>query len=126
LRIARGIQNKVLEAMAMSRPVVATPQAREGIAAVDGRDLFLASDAATLADRVSLLLESGSLNEVAGAARRFVLAHHNWSANMRGLDDLIARLVDRESTVGPAVEPLQPERQTFSPSPISGVSQDRG
>ena len=44
LRIARGIQNKVLEAMAMGIPVVATPQAFEGIEAEPGRDLILGED----------------------------------------------------------------------------------
>ena len=41
LRIARGIQNKVLEGMAMARPVVTTPGALEGINAVHGRDLLV-------------------------------------------------------------------------------------
>ena len=49
LRIARGIQNKVLEAMAMGRPVLATPQAFEGLRAVPGRDLLVGADAAALA-----------------------------------------------------------------------------
>src|SRR5512135_174358 len=46
LRIARGVQNKVLEAMAMGRPVVATAQAAEGIRAEAGRDFILAQSAA--------------------------------------------------------------------------------
>ena len=45
LRIARGIQNKVLEAMAMARPVVASAQAFEGVRAMPGRDLLVADDA---------------------------------------------------------------------------------
>ncbi|WP_432377742.1 TIGR03087 family PEP-CTERM/XrtA system glycosyltransferase [Duganella sp. P38] len=47
MRIARGIQNKVLEAMAMARPVLVSPQALEGIDAVPGRELLLAGDAVT-------------------------------------------------------------------------------
>lgn len=46
LRIARGIQNKVLEAMAMARPVVASPQAFEGVRATAGQDLLVADGAA--------------------------------------------------------------------------------
>src|SRR3546814_19977734 len=42
LQLARGIQNKVLEAMAMARPVIASPHAAGGIDAVDGRDLLVA------------------------------------------------------------------------------------
>ena len=45
LRIARGIQNKVLEAMAMARPVVASPEAFEGVRATAGRDLLVADGA---------------------------------------------------------------------------------
>jgi glycosyltransferase involved in cell wall biosynthesis len=41
LRIARGTQNKVLEAMAMARPVVATPEAFEGLRVVRGQDLLV-------------------------------------------------------------------------------------
>ncbi|RJR29494.1 MAG: TIGR03087 family PEP-CTERM/XrtA system glycosyltransferase [Desulfobacteraceae bacterium] len=43
LRIARGVQNKVLEALAMEKPVVCTPQALEGISATPGRDLMVAA-----------------------------------------------------------------------------------
>ena len=49
MRIARGIQNKVLEAMAMARPVVVTPDALEGIAAQPGTEVLVAADAAAFA-----------------------------------------------------------------------------
>src|SRR5690606_39218218 len=49
LRSARGIQNKLLEGMAMARPVAAPPQAFEGIEAEPGRDLLLADTAAGFA-----------------------------------------------------------------------------
>ena len=51
MRVARGIQNKVLEAMAMGRPVIVTPGALEGIDAVPGRDVILAGDATSFAQR---------------------------------------------------------------------------
>ncbi|MBC7454791.1 MAG: TIGR03087 family PEP-CTERM/XrtA system glycosyltransferase [Massilia sp.] len=56
LRIARGIQNKVLEAMAMATPVVLSPEALEGIDAIPGRDLLLAEDAAAFVATVAALL----------------------------------------------------------------------
>ena len=43
LRIARGVQNKVLEGMAMGRTVIASPDAAEGIDAIEGRELAVAS-----------------------------------------------------------------------------------
>ena len=53
LRIARGVQNKVLEAMAMARPVVASPGAFEGIDAEPGRDLLVADDADAQAEAIA-------------------------------------------------------------------------
>jgi polysaccharide biosynthesis protein PslH len=66
LRLARGIQNKVLEAMAMARPVVASPAAFEGIEAEPGRHLIVADGAAATAEAVRLLLEApGTLGAAA-------------------------------------------------------------
>ena len=45
LRIARGVQNKVLEALAMRVPIVATEEASRGLAVVSGRDLWVANAA---------------------------------------------------------------------------------
>ncbi|MEJ0044869.1 MAG: glycosyltransferase [Rhodospirillales bacterium] len=56
LRIARGIQNKVLEGMAMGRPVVATPAAFEGVRAVAGRDLLVAEGAEAFGRAIDAVL----------------------------------------------------------------------
>ncbi|MGK4422630.1 glycosyltransferase, partial [Klebsiella pneumoniae] len=56
LRIARGVQNKVLEAMAMARPVLLTPEAATGIDARDGIEWAVAGDDAALAQRALALL----------------------------------------------------------------------
>jgi glycosyltransferase involved in cell wall biosynthesis len=53
LRIARGIQNKVLEAMAMARPVVASPAAFEGIEAEPGKHLLVTDGAEAMAEAIS-------------------------------------------------------------------------
>jgi sugar transferase (PEP-CTERM/EpsH1 system associated) len=97
LRVARGIQNKVLEAMAMSRPVVATPQTLEGIQAVDGQHVVVAADSDAFAAAVSRLLRSNQLGEIGSAARAFVLEHHDWSANLRPLDRVIERLLSPDA-----------------------------
>ena len=52
LRVARGTQNKVLEAMAMGRPVVATPEAFEGLRAVPGQDLLVCTDPDEMVQRI--------------------------------------------------------------------------
>ena len=90
LRIARGIQNKVLEAMAMARPVVASPQAAEGIDAVDGRDFLIAADPAAEARTIlSLLADPARGTQLGLAARRRVEDRYRWSATLGGLPNLL-------------------------------------
>ena len=88
LRIARGIQNKVLEAMAMGRPVVASLPAFEGIEATPGRDLLVADDPAGLAAAVAAVL-AGAHPGLPAAARAAMEAGYAWSAVFARLDGLI-------------------------------------
>jgi glycosyltransferase involved in cell wall biosynthesis len=89
LRIARGIQNKVLEGMAMARPVVTTPGALEGINAENGRDLLTGIAAEEIAAAVESVLGERAAPTMGDAARAFVLKNHEWRANLRKLDALI-------------------------------------
>jgi sugar transferase (PEP-CTERM/EpsH1 system associated) len=84
LRIARGIQNKVLEAMAMARAVVVSPQALEGIDAEPGSELVLAEDAPAFIEAVHALLASqdGALETIGQAARAKVQRRYSWSSNL--------------------------------------------
>jgi len=84
LRIARGIQNKVLEAMAMATPVVVSPQALEGIDAIPGSELVLAEDAAAFADAVAALLTGldSAAGAIGAAARAKVQSRYSWSSNL--------------------------------------------
>lgn len=85
LRIARGIQNKVLEAMAMAKTVVVSPQALEGIDAKPELELLLAQDNK---DFVSLILNalSQSNKNIGIAARKKVETRYNWSSNLNAVD----------------------------------------
>lgn len=86
LRIARGIQNKVLEAMAMARPVVASPQAAEGIDAANGAHLLVAPDAWSEAQAVlSLLADPDRAAALGRAARARVVERYDWSATLAPL-----------------------------------------
>jgi sugar transferase (PEP-CTERM/EpsH1 system associated) len=85
LRIARGIQNKVLEAMAMAKPTIVTQQALEGIDAEVGRDLLLASDSAAFSAHCIALL-SHSRPEVGLAARERVLTGYSWARHLASID----------------------------------------
>jgi sugar transferase (PEP-CTERM/EpsH1 system associated) len=89
LAIARGIQNKVLEAMAMARPVVATRAAFEGVRAVPGRDLLVADGVEAFAAAVAAVLD-GAHPRLGEAGRVAVRATHDWAATLRRLDAVLA------------------------------------
>ncbi len=90
LRIARGLQNKVLEAMAAARPVVLTAAAVVGIPARDGRDYIVADHAESMAAAiVSLLNEPPKANAIGQSARAFVQDRFNWDREMAKLEALL-------------------------------------
>jgi polysaccharide biosynthesis protein PslH len=81
MRSGSGIKNKVLEALAMSRPVVATSVAVEGLATVAGRDLVVADGAAGVAEAVTgLLADPGRAEELGRNGRRLVEGTYTWDA----------------------------------------------
>jgi sugar transferase (PEP-CTERM/EpsH1 system associated) len=87
LRIARGIQNKLLEAMAMGLPAVACSAAASGVEAMPGRDLFVADDPAGFAaETVRLLGDDGLRERVGAAARACVEAGYRWDFQLQRLD----------------------------------------
>jgi sugar transferase (PEP-CTERM/EpsH1 system associated) len=93
LLIARGVQNKVLEAMAMARPVVLTPEAATGIAAEDGAHWLVAQpDPQAMAERLAdLLADREAAVRIATAARQFVLDHHGWDAMLAPLAAMLGQ-----------------------------------
>ena len=87
LRLARGIQNKILEAMAMARPVVASVACVGAIAAQEGKDLMAAQHAADFVRQLKTLLADPELaGRIGAAARTIVAAGYDWSANLAGID----------------------------------------
>jgi len=88
LRIARGIQNKVLEAMAMGRPVVASPQAYVGVAAAAGRDLLVADGAENMAAATASVLD-GHHPRLGEAARAAVTGAYSWDGVFTRLDAML-------------------------------------
>lgn len=86
LLLARGIQNKVLEAMAMGRPVVASSAAAEGIDAVPGRD-FLVSDGSGAV--LSLLGDRARAAAIGAAARSRMLERYRWDRQLSALPDIL-------------------------------------
>jgi glycosyltransferase involved in cell wall biosynthesis len=89
MRIARGIQNKVLEAMAMGKPVVLTSGAQEGLEVEPGRDLILADTVETFAAACCRLATSNDGATIGAAARARIMRDYDWSARLCRFDDLL-------------------------------------
>jgi sugar transferase (PEP-CTERM/EpsH1 system associated) len=91
LRLARGVQNKVLEAMAAARAVVATPAAAAGIDAAPGQHFHVAAGAAELAARtIALLRDTDAANALGQRARMHVAKEYTWEQRLAPLDRLLA------------------------------------
>ncbi|MEM9416115.1 MAG: TIGR03087 family PEP-CTERM/XrtA system glycosyltransferase [Planctomycetota bacterium] len=110
MRIAPGVQNKVLEAMACGRPVVCTPQAARGIDAVPGEHLLTAHGADAFCDTVTALLrDPGRAATIAAAARERVETHYTWHRALAPLVALVDAPVQQkpaENSAAPTLEPV--------------------
>ncbi|MBY0583157.1 MAG: TIGR03087 family PEP-CTERM/XrtA system glycosyltransferase [Sphingomonas sp.] len=88
LRVARGVQNKILEAMAMARPVVATSDAANGID--HGGTIVVGDSASQFSGAViGLLTDPDRAGEIGRAARAQVQARYGWAARLAPLDTII-------------------------------------
>ncbi len=87
LRIARGIQNKVLEAMSMEKTVLATSAAMEGISGYEQQDVIMTDDAGQLADKACQLLSQPQIQS--SKNRAFVKAQFSWNSSGKQLAQLI-------------------------------------
>jgi polysaccharide biosynthesis protein PslH len=90
LRIARGIQNKVLEAMAMAKPVIASPAAFEGIEAEPGRDLAVAEGAEAMAATIDgFLADRGEADALGRRGRACVERSYSWEQRLAPLAEIV-------------------------------------
>jgi polysaccharide biosynthesis protein PslH len=89
LRIARGIQNKVLEAMAMGKPCLVSAGAAQGIDAVNGRDFAIANDFGE--EALFLLKNPVQAAEIGKAARLRMEQSYSWDAQLAPLASLVGR-----------------------------------
>jgi sugar transferase (PEP-CTERM/EpsH1 system associated) len=102
LRIGRGVQNKVLQSMAMGVPVVASSVAQRGLEAVPGKHLHVEDEPVAVAERVVSLLTS----PVAAAAmglqgRAFVESHHSWDTSCARLEGILLALTRSSARLVP-------------------------
>ncbi len=100
LRLARGIQNKILEAMAMGRPVVAASECAEPIGATVGKELLCAVDPESFVREIGGLLRNPARAMAIGhAGRQRVLRDYSWSAHLSAFEQHLG--------AAPAVHPVE-------------------
>lgn len=93
LEIARGVQNKVLEAMAMGLPVVLSPGAAIGIDALDGRDFAIRDGDAAMAQAVLDLARAPEAAKLMGAAARtWIVGNASWEAALARLPEYLGTI----------------------------------
>lgn len=89
-RIARGIQNKVLEAMAMARPVVGTALGFQGLSATPSDGIRIADDPEGMArEIVAILTDPGTARDLGRRARAYVERAHRWEAHVATLESML-------------------------------------
>ncbi len=105
LRLARGVQNKILEAMAMSKAVVTTSRANDGVQAHDGTHLLVADSADIFSKSIVKLISNSTLRHQLGSnARGFIVNNYDWQKIMAGFSNLL----QERST--PSVRAIQKQR----------------
>ncbi|UCE60182.1 MAG: glycosyltransferase, partial [Phycisphaerales bacterium] len=105
MQIARGLQNKVLEAMAAARPVVLSSKAARGIAAGQAQEYLVADTPNdTTASVMRLLADKTERERIGSAARRFVAAHHSWDWELQRFELIVA------GQIGPVSAPVDVRR----------------
>lgn len=85
MRIARGIQNKVLEAMAMAKPVIVSPMGLEGIDAEHGKEVLIASEAGDYIESLEQVI-SGDKSQLGSDARGKILSDFSWENTLPKID----------------------------------------
>jgi len=86
MHIARGIQNKVLEAMAMAKPVLVTTMGLEGINANHGKDVMIADNATAFIEEIAALFKNGTGPAIGAAARDRVCEDFSWDNTLQKFD----------------------------------------
>ncbi len=90
LRIARGIQNKILEAMAMARPVVVSAGAARGVSAVPGIECEAAADGEEFCRKLLAVMRAEVGRPMGERARARIVADYSWERNLSAFDRLLA------------------------------------
>jgi sugar transferase (PEP-CTERM/EpsH1 system associated) len=115
LHIARGVQNKVLEAMALEKPVVATTAASRALAVEPGRDFWLADNPVAFAEACIAAAMGPERASVAANGRRYVERHHDWTRNLADLDDLLQTAAGKANVGALSRAEMKPDQSRTAP-----------
>ena len=122
LRIARGLQNKVLEAMAAAKPVVLTTGAAQGIDATDGEHFLIANTPeATIRTVNRLLADPEERHAIGHAARCFVGTNHCWERELTKLEQIVTGVISTRIVRQNRLAAMPPTRRDgrIAPKPRS-------
>jgi glycosyltransferase involved in cell wall biosynthesis len=98
LNIARGTQNKILEAMAAGTPVVTSRVAAGGVDASSPEHFLAASSPEEYTDAILRIVDDpAERRRLSAAGRERMLSHHNWEKSMQRLDGIIARCLETDT-----------------------------
>ena len=96
LRIGGGMRLKILEAMAMEKPVVSTLIGVEGVEAANGKDIIIAANAENFAERIIKLLKNKDYRKIIGKnGRKLVEEKYKWESILEKLEEKYVEVVRR-------------------------------
>jgi sugar transferase (PEP-CTERM/EpsH1 system associated) len=121
-RMARGVQNKILEAMAMGVPVVGTAATFKGLAATEEDGIRIANDPSSFAQQVTTFLQGDASRREAGLqARHYVERCHRWEDQGAKLERLIEEVVRRHRQKENSVHSRDAEIAETAECRVTGV-----
>jgi len=90
LRVGSGVKNKILAAMAMEKAIVATPLSIDGLDLADNREVLLAQDSQSFADKVvRLLVDPEEIRRLGTNGLACVRSKYSWGAKAKSLENAI-------------------------------------
>jgi len=111
--VGAGVQNKVLEAMAMGKPVVATSKACQALSVVDGEHVLIADQQEEFAEALVRIIRDDELAQrLARNGREYVDKHHNWSDKAREIEETYSRAIASAAARARSPQPRLSQRET--------------
>ncbi len=97
MRIARGLQNKILEAMASGVPVVTSSLGYEGISAKSGEDVLVEDEPERFAQQIARLLKEPQLRQqLSQNGQKVIEQHYNWETNLQRLEQILVDIISKK------------------------------